>query len=118
MLSCCLTRISRVTTCAAVVCFAGWLFSAPAGPDPITFDDVASGAGIEFVLRNAAAGDKHQIETMVSGVAVFDYDNDGWPDLYFVNSASQPKLEKNDPAYYNRLYRNQGDGTFSDVTLK
>jgi hypothetical protein len=97
---------------------AGWLVSAPAGPDPILFEDTAPRAGIDFILRNAAAGDKHQIETMVSGVAVFDYDNDGWPDLYFVNGASQPKLEKSEPSYYNRLYRNQRDGTFADVTLK
>jgi enediyne biosynthesis protein E4 len=101
-----------------VVCLAGWLFSAPAGPDPITFDDIASGAGIEFVLRNGATGDRHQIEAMVSGVAVFDYNNDGWPDIYFVNGARQPKLDKPDPGYYNRLYRNKGDGTFADVTLQ
>jgi hypothetical protein len=96
---------------------AGWLFSAPAGPDPITFEDVASKAGVEFILQNAATGDKHQIESMVSGVAVFDYNNDGWPDLYFVNGASQPSLEKTNPTYYNRLFKNNGDGTFSDVTM-
>src|SRR5215467_6156825 len=91
---------------------AGWLLCAPAGPDPIVFEDVASRAGVDFVLRNGASGNRHQIETMVSGVAVFDYDNDGWPDLYFVNGASQPKLEKTDPSYYNRLFQNQRDGTF------
>ena len=98
------------------MCLAGWLFSAPAGPDPIAFEDVASRAGVEFVLQNAATGNRRQIETMVSGVAVFDYDNDGWPDLYFVNGASQPSLEKTDAGYYNRLYKNNGNGTFSDVT--
>jgi hypothetical protein len=99
-----------------LACLAGWLYSAPAAQDPITFDDVAARAGIEFILRNSAAGDRHQIETMVSGVAVFDYNNDGWPDIYFVNGASQPKLEKSEPSYYNRLYKNKGDGTFDDVT--
>ena len=54
---------------------------------------------------------------MVSGVAIFDYNNDGKPDLYFVNGARQPQLDKPDPSYYNRLYRNNGDGTFTDVTL-
>jgi hypothetical protein len=54
---------------------------------------------------------------MVSGVAVFDYNNDGWPDLYFVNGASQPSLEKSNPTYYNRLYKNNGNGTFSDMTM-
>jgi hypothetical protein len=113
----CLNSAAKAAFCLALVCAAGWLFSAPAGPDPISFEDVATRAGVDFVLQNAAAGDKRQIETMVSGVAVFDYNNDGWPDLYFVNGATQPGLEKTDPAYYNRLYRNNGDGTFSDVTL-
>jgi hypothetical protein len=112
-----LNKETKATACIAAVCLAGWLFSAPAGPDPIAFEDVASKAGVEFILQNSATGDKHQIETMVSGVAVFDYNNDGWPDLYFVNGASQPDLEKIKPAYYNRLYRNNGNGTFSDVTM-
>jgi enediyne biosynthesis protein E4 len=101
---------------AAAAVGVGWLLSAPSSPDPIIFEDVATRAGVKFVLLNAAAGDKHQIETMVSGVAVFDYNNDGWPDIYFVNGAAQPKLEKSNPSYYNRLYRNKGDGTFEDVT--
>src|SRR5713226_3969280 len=82
---CCLSRKSKAAACLAAACLAGWLFSAPAGPDPIAFEDVASRAGVEFVLQNAATGDRRQIETMVSGVAVLDYNNDGWPDLYFVN---------------------------------
>src|SRR5260370_39251684 len=98
---CCLGSIGKATACLAAAAMAGWLFSAPAGPDPITFEDVASKAGVEFILQNAATGDKHQIETMVSGVAVFDYNNDGWPDLYFVNGASQPSLAKTNPGYYN-----------------
>lgn len=89
-----------------------------AGPDPITFEDVAARAGIEFALQNSATPHRRQIETMVSGVAVFDYDDDGWPDLYFVNGARQPKLEKDHPSFYNRLYRNRRDGTFADVTLR
>ena len=107
-----------VTGCVVVAFLAGWLPSAPAGPDPITFQDLASRAGIDFVLRNSATPERHQIETMVSGVAVFDYNNDGWPDIYFVNGARQPKLEKDEPSYYNRLYRNNRDGAFTDVTLE
>jgi hypothetical protein len=110
-------RFGKLATFAAAALLSGWLYPAPAGPDPIAFEDSAAGAGVDFVLRNAAAGDKHQIEAMVSGVAVFDYDNDGWPDLYFVNGAGQPGLQKPDQSYYNRLYRNQGKGVFADVTV-
>jgi enediyne biosynthesis protein E4 len=88
-----------------------------AGPDPY-FEDRSARSGIDFVLRNAASPEKHQIETMAGGVAVFDYDNDGYPDIYFTNGADQPSLEKNDPRYRNRLYRNRHDWTFEDVTDK
>src|ERR1044071_8690442 len=82
----------------------------------ITFEDIAAPAGIVFVLQDSATPAKHQIETMAGGVAIFDYNNDGKPDIYFVNGAQQQDLIKSDPAYYNRLYRNNGDGTFTDVT--
>ena len=55
---------------------------------------------------------------MAGGVAVFDYDNDGYPDIYFANGAEQPSLEKTGPQYRNRLYRNRHDWTFEDVTDK
>ena len=85
-------------------------------PDPITFEDIAPRSGVNYVLQNSATPERHQIETMVGGVAVFDYNNDGRPDLYFVNGARQPALDKPDGSYANRLYRNNGDGTFTDVT--
>ena len=85
---------------------------------PIQFEDVARQAGITFVLRDGATPARHQIEPMVGGVAVLDYNNDGRPDIYFVNGAAQPSLEKSDPSFYNRLYRNNGDGKFTDVTLE
>lgn len=53
---------------------------------------------------------------MVAGVALFDYNNDGLLDIYFVNGAHIPALAKTGPKFYNRLYRNNGDGTFTDVT--
>jgi hypothetical protein len=55
---------------------------------------------------------------MVAGVALFDYDNDGLLDVYFVNGAAIPSLEKESPMYWNRLFHNNGDGTFTDVTEK
>ena len=55
---------------------------------------------------------------MVAGVALFDYDNDGYLDIYLVNGAAIPSLQKESPKYWNRLYRNNHDGTFTDVTEK
>ena len=87
-----------------------------AAPPPALFEDRTANSGISFVLKNAASPEKHQIETMAGGVAVFDYDNDGYPDIYFTNGAEQPSLEKTGPQYRNRLYRNKHDWTFEDVT--
>ena len=87
----------------------------PSGP---LFEDVSARAGIDFTLRNSATPEKHQIETMGGGVAMFDFNNDGRPDLYFVNGARQPGLEKTDASFHNALYRNNGDGTFTNVTAE
>jgi len=104
---------------AALTAAGVWISHTAATPqaDPITFEDIAGRAGVDFVLRNSATPARRQIEPMVSGVAIFDYNNDGKPDIYFVNGARQPQLDKPDPSYYNRLYRNNGDGSFTDVTL-
>jgi hypothetical protein len=88
----------------------------PPRTSPVQFEDIAARAGVRFVLRNSATANKYQIEPMVAGVAIFDFNNDGWQDIYFVNGAKIPELVKTGPEYYNRLYRNNGDGTFSDVT--
>jgi enediyne biosynthesis protein E4 len=83
------------------------------------FEDVSGRSGVDAVLRNGAiTGQKHQIETMLGGVAVFDYDGDGLLDIFFTNGARQPDLNKHDPSYWNRLYRNRGSGVFEDVTAK
>lgn len=73
---------------------------------------------LPMVVSNGATGDKHQIETMIAGVAIFDYDGDGWPDIYVCNGATVPRLGKVDSKYSNRLFHNNHDGTFTDVTLK
>ncbi|MPY91131.1 MAG: CRTAC1 family protein [Luteitalea sp.] len=80
------------------------------------FRNAAKAAGLTARLENDATADKHLIETMTGGVAAFDYDNDGLVDVYFVNGAEQPSLEKTSPAFWNRLYRNRGNLEFEDVT--
>jgi enediyne biosynthesis protein E4 len=84
----------------------------PAGP--IRFTDITAAAGIEFVHNSGAFGKKYLPETMGSGVCFIDYNNDGWQDILFVNSMDWPghDTKKSYPA----LYRNNHDGTFTDVT--
>ncbi len=84
----------------------------------IQFENVISQSKIKFKLRNSVSPHRYTFETMVGGVAVFDYNNDGLLDIFFTNGAAIPSLEKSDPSYANRLFRNNGDGTFTDVTEK
>jgi enediyne biosynthesis protein E4 len=111
---------------AAVPLFSALAFAqaetprtAPPEPAPaprIRFEDVARGAGIDFVHHNCPTPRKHLIETMPGGVAVFDYDGDGRPDLFFTNGAAIPQIEKDSPQYWNRLFRNEGGMKFTDRT--
>src|SRR5688572_29713719 len=89
-------------------CVGGLLLLLAASP----FQYVA----VPFVLQNSPTERKHLIETMPGGLAVFDYDNDGRPDIYFTNGAAIPSLLKDNPKFHNRLYRNDGGMKFSDVT--
>jgi hypothetical protein len=75
----------------------------------LRFDDVAAAARIDFVHKSGASPNKYMVETFGSGVAWIDYDNDGFPDLFFVNGA---------PGSANALYHNNKDGTFTDVTAR
>jgi enediyne biosynthesis protein E4 len=88
--------------------------AAPRPSGPIEFVDVTAQAGIHFKHNTGAFGKKYLPETMGSGVCFIDYDNDGWQDIFFVNSMDWPehKTGKSYPA----LYHNNHDGTFSDVT--
>jgi len=82
----------------------------------IQFENVYRSSKIKFTLNNSVSPQRYTFETMVGGVALFDYNNDGLLDIFFTNGAAIPSLEKNDPTYWNRLFRNNGDGTFTDVT--
>ena len=85
---------------------------------PIAFENIAQRAGVDFSIHNCATPQKRQPEAMVAGVAIFDYDGDGYPDIYFVNGANMPSLVKDGPQYKNRLFHNNGNLTFTDVTDK
>src|SRR5579863_1374501 len=90
-----------------------------ASPPPIAnFTDVAEKAGL--TMQDIFGGidtKKYIIETTGTGVAIFDYDNDGWPDIFLVNGTRLEGLPAGN-APSNHLYRNNHDGTFSDVTVK
>ena len=83
----------------------------------IQFVDVTQEAGIHWKHVDGRSGQKYFMETLGSGAAFFDYDADGDPDLYFVNGAPLPGYVSQEIPT-NCLYRNNGDGTFTDVTEK
>jgi hypothetical protein len=83
---------------------------------PVTFTDVAASAGLKFTHERGATPEHHLPETMGSGLAWLDYDNDGWMDLYVVQSGPFPP--NGSPKGQDRLYHNNRDGTFTDVTEK
>jgi len=86
--------------------------------DPVRFENLATRGGVDFILQNYITEEKHMIETMTGGVATIDYNSDGLLDLYFTNGSVTPSMKKEDPKFYNRLYRNEGDFKFTDVTLE
>jgi hypothetical protein len=90
--------------------------NSPRPSGPIEFTDVTSAAGIHFKHDTGAFGKKYLPETMGSGVCVLDYDNDGWPDIFFVNSMDWPGHAMPGQKSFPALYHNNHDGTFSDVT--
>ena len=100
------------STCSLVSCAGLAAQEKPASP--IHF----SPRPIAFALDSDETPLRHAPETMAGGVAVFDYDRDGKPDIFFTNGANIDTLQKDSPKYWNRLFHNNGDGTFTDVTEK
>lgn len=82
------------------------------------FTDVAGRSRFAYWTNNDFTDRKYFPQPMCGGVAAIDYNDDGLMDLFFTNGAKLPELEKTSPAYYNCLLRNNGDGTFVDVTTR
>ena len=112
-----LTRLARVLRAGLVVItLASFVWAQQ--DTQIRFENRSARAGVKFVLDNGTTEDKPIVDSILGGVTLLDYDNDGYLDIYFTNGASLPGFGKNEDRFYNRLYRNNHDGSFTDVTDK
>ncbi len=112
-----ISRRGFLKTAGAVLVGSRARLRAGAAVNAVRYVDVAGSAGISFQHDNAASPEKYLIETMGSGCGWIDYDQNGLLDLYLVNGEyRRPNTSKN--ALRSALYRNNGDGTFTDVTIK
>lgn len=114
-------RFTKAGTLALFCTFN--LLGQPQAPSSGARFDVHSAKGIDFVLRNSPTSRKYLIETMPGGVALLDYNNDGLLDIFLVNAGRVrdplprlPNFDRHEPSYWNRLYRQNKDGSFTDVT--
>jgi hypothetical protein len=103
--------IAAVTVTLCVFIVAG------SAQTPVRFTDVTRESGVSFHHINGASPDKHLVETMGSGGLFFDYDNDGWIDLFLVDGGSLADARVASQAKH-RLYHNRGNGTFDDVSAR
>lgn len=103
------------TTCAVIALLAAWSARGDEKAARLHFTDFTKESGIEFKMTSGATPSQHIIEVDGGGVALFDYDNDGDLDVFFANGAT---IEKPEEGPGSRLYANNGDGTFKNVTEK
>jgi hypothetical protein len=90
---------------------------ASAANELVSFTDAAKASGLDFYLTCGSREKRYIMEAMCGGVAVFDYDNDGWMDIFLVNGSTLEDLRAG-KCHASKLYRNNHDGTFADVTEK
>src|SRR5918995_1025876 len=111
----------RVAGLAGVAAAAGlppWQTPAVRGAPPVFEEIPSTVSGITWVHENAMSPERYLPETMGPGVAFLDYDNDGWMDLFMVNSGGPVDFYTPKAPLRNALYKNNRDGTFTDVTEK
>ena len=115
-------RLPRWAGLAAIAAVPA-LLAAAADDGDVRFTDVTAESGVTFTHASSPTKEKYLIETMGGGVAMLDADGDGRLDLFFTNGAGladpMPRgatPDKSAPAYWNRLYLQQADGTFADAT--
>jgi len=113
-------RLGTLFAASPVLC-PPFRLATPAATAPIF--EVKSLRGVDFILQNSPTRKKFLIETMPGGLALFDYNNDGLLDIFFVNGGAVTEnlhvpenFQRSDPRYWNRLYRQNPDGSFTDVT--
>jgi enediyne biosynthesis protein E4 len=111
-----LTALLAASVLAASAAVGGGNSRGPAANSAVTFRDVTQQAGIRFMHNNGAYGKKFLPETLGPGVAFIDYDNDGWPDVFLANGMDWPGHAQKHTT--PKLYHNNHDGTFTDVTHK
>ncbi len=114
---------SSFLTAPAAKIFGASSAAAAAKPQSESIFEVKTLKGLDFVLRNSPTPKKYLIETMPGGVALLDYNNDGLLDIFLVNAGQLQEstggaisFNRKKPAYWNRLYRQNKDGSFTDVT--
>jgi enediyne biosynthesis protein E4 len=111
------TRQSQKSGAAARLQHRAEKHAAEANPFNVQFHDVTAAAGIHFHHERAQSDKRMYVETMGAGVGWLDYNNDGYMDAFFVNSGYTPLFHPAQPPQ-PALYRNNGDGTFTDVTAQ
>ena len=110
-------RSFSIFLCASVSLWLIGFLPVFASSQTITLREITAQAGIRFTHNNGAFGNKWLPETMGPGCAFIDYDNDGWPDILLINGQDWPAHQKSG-ATTPKLYHNNHDGTFTDVTRK